>query len=350
MFVHPQFKIFSLKPFLRGFSEIELRNKLAKFFPRCYIVFTDSGRSAFQVAIEELGLKNSEMLVPAYLCDIFLPIFEHYHIGPIYLDIDLKNFNIQIPEIEKRITPETKSILISHTYGFPNDMDKISEIAKKHNLKIIEDCAHSFGIKNQSKYLGNSGDAAFFSLSKFIPSINGGFLVSRNPIDINLGEYKFRLTNLIKFVRLFPYLAKFSEKLRKEEKTLAIKDYSEPRKASKISLKIFNRYLDNFGEQAQKRIKLARYFQEKLNKIGFQTSPGITHISALVPQNMNRDELFNKLRKKHIFCSHIWHKPIYPNLSNTAEAAKRIINFPLQNWFTEKDIDKIITGILSKKD
>jgi dTDP-4-amino-4,6-dideoxygalactose transaminase len=350
MFVHPQFKNFSLKPFLRGFSEIELRNKLAKFFPSRYVVFTDSGRSAFRVAIEELGLKNSEMLVPAYLCDIFLPIFEHCHIRPIYLDIDLKNFNIQISEIEKRITPETKSILVSHTYGFPNDMDKISEIARKHNLKIIEDCAHSFGIKNQNKYLGNSGDAAFFSLSKFIPSINGGFLVSGNPIDINLAEYKFRLTNLIKFSRLFPCLAKFSEKFRKEEKTLAVKDYSEPRKVSKISLKIFNWYLDNFEEQVQKRIKLVQYFQEKLIKIGFQTSPGIAYISALVPQNINRDELFNKLGKQNIFCSRIWHNPIHPNLPNAAEAAKRIINLPLQNWFTGKDIDKIIAGILSKKD
>ena len=340
-FVHPQLN--NIKPFFAKFSEDELKEKLANFFPNRHVIFTDSGRSAFQLAIKELGLENSEMLVPAYLCDIFIPIFEHYNIKPIYLDIDLKTFNIQVFKITKKITPRTKSILVSHTYGLLVKIEGILEIAKKYNLKIIEDCAHISPVDLSREIRGN---CAFFSFAKLFPTINGGMLISINPIEVELPNHRFKLRNIIKFLRLFPLLARISESFRCKSKGFQGENsMGIPKGASKGSLRIFNWYLDNFEEQISQRTKLAKYFQEKLEEIGFQTSPGITYISALVPKNRNRDELFNKLRKKGIFCSRIWQNPIYPHLPNTLEAAQRIINFPLQNWFTEKDIDKIISCI-----
>ena len=345
-FTHPQFNFFSLRLFIRKFSESDLRNKLTKIFPDSHIIFTDSGRSAFQIAIKELGLENSEMLVPAYLCDIFLPVFEKYNIKPIYLDIDLKTFQPEISEIEKKITPKTKSILICHTYGLPADLDKILEIAKKHNLKIIEDGAHVSPPTSPEKF----GDFVFFSFMKICPNINGGMLVSKIQIKTEVSSYSPRLSSVIRLLRLFPVLANISEKFRKETPQTA-ENFREPEKASKLSLKLFNNYLENFTEQTKKRIKLAEYFQKKLQEIGFEVQKPennvFTYISALVPQNISRDELFDKLRKCNIFCSRIWRKPISINLPNTNEAARRIINFPLQNWFTEKDIDKIISCILS---
>ena len=244
--------------------------------------------------------------------------------------------------IENRITPNTKSILVCHTYGIPVQMDKILEIAKKYNLKIIEDCAHIFPATIY-------GDCAFFSFAKLFPVVNGGMLISKNPIKTELKRYKFRLRNIIKFLRLFPCLAKISEKFRSGEKTLATKKLSIPRQASKQSLKILNWYLDNFEEQISKRKEVAEYFHKKLQEIGFQSS-GITYVSALVPKNIDRDNLFNKLRKKNIFCSRIWHDPLFKDLPNTLEASKRIINFPLQDWLGKENIDKIISCILSEKD
>jgi dTDP-4-amino-4,6-dideoxygalactose transaminase len=350
-FTHPQFKNFSLKPFFKKFSEADLKNKLNIFFPQRHIVFTDYGRSAFQIAVQELKLENSEILIPAYICDIFSPILKHYNIKPIYLDIDLKTFNINASEIEQKITPQTKSILICHTYGLPVEMDKILEIAEKHNLKIIEDCAHMFP---STIY----GDYTFFSLPKFLPSVNGGILISKKPINYSLSDYKFTLGNIIKFARLFPILAKISELFRTQSKgnqgEIKGESRGNPRKASKLSLKIFNWYLDNFEEQISKRTELAKYFQEKLRKIGFEVQKSenntFIYISALVPESLNRDELFKKLRKKGIFCSRIWQKPIISDkqrFPNTYESSKRIINFPLQNWFSQKDVDEIINDILS---
>ncbi|MDP2934719.1 MAG: aminotransferase class I/II-fold pyridoxal phosphate-dependent enzyme [bacterium] len=315
------------------------------------IVFTDSGRSAFQIAIKELGLENSEMLVPAYICDIFLPIFAQYNIKPIFLDIDLKTFHADIPEIEKKITPRTKSILICHTYGLPASINEILDIAKRHNLKIIEDCAHLplFGLPRETysklSRTKSRGDCAFFSFAKICPNINGGMLVSKTRIKTEISDYKPKLSNIIKFLRLFPVLANVSENFRKE-KPQTTENFREPRKASKLSLNLFNDYLENFAQQIEKRIELVKYFQKKLQEIGFEVQKPenniFTYISALVPQNVDRDKLFDRLKKYNIFCSRIWRKPIYIDLPNTRETAQRIINFPLQDWFTEKDIDEMI--------
>lgn len=341
-FTHPQFKFFSRKPFLKRLSLTSLENKLAEIFPDSHIIFTDSGRSAFQIAVKELNLENSTMLVPAYLCDIFLPIFKKYNIKPIYLDIDLKTFQPNLSLIENKITPETKSILICHTYGLPVDLDKILEIAQKHNLKILEDCAHlpvSSLPREKSR-----GDYAFFSFAKICPNINGGMLVSKVPIKTKLPEYNFKLSDIVKFLRLYPVITNISENFRKEKPDQA--ETSEPRKASKLSLKLFVYHLISLEEQAPKRIKLAKYFQEKLTGPGFEIQESkdnaFTYLSALVPQNINRNELFYKLRKQKIFCARTWHNPLYTGLPNAEKAAKQIINFPLQNWYTKKDIDKII--------
>jgi len=344
MFVHPQIKlnIKNLKLFFGKSSEKKLKEKLSKVFPNCHFLFTDSGRSAFQIAIKELEIENSEMIIPAYICDIFKPILKHFNIKPIYLDIDLKTFHADLSNIESKITPNTKSILICHTYGLPVDMDNVFKIAEKYNLKVVEDCAHAWLSKI-------SRDCLFFSFAKLFPVINGGMLVCKKSINVELKNYKFKLINILKFLRLFPVLATLSEKFRNNEKKLTNDKLTEPRKASKNSLKIINFCLNSAKQQTEKRIELAEYFQEKLLKLGFEVQDSknntFTYLSALVPKNINRDKLFYKLRKKNIFCFRIWHKPLFLNLPNTSEAAKRIINFPLQDWFSEKDIDRMAETI-----
>jgi len=342
-FTHPQFKKFPLKLFFRKFSEADFKNKLAGFFSNHNFIFTDSGRSAFQLAIQEFDLENSEMILPAYICDIFKPILKHFDIKPVYLDTNIETFHADFSNIESLITPNTKSILICHTYGLPVEMDEIVRIARNHNLKIIEDCAHIW----PSKIIG---DCAFFSFMKLFPVISGGILISKEPINTNLEKYQFNLFNIIRFLRLFPSLAGLSEKFRPEQ-GLTERKWAAPQKISKISSKIVNYCLGDFEKGIQKRIKLAEYFQNKLVDLKFRVQIGqnntFNYISALVPPDTNRDDLFKKLRKNHIFCSRMWQNPLFKQLPNTSIVASRIINFPLQNWFTEKDIDEIIFCILS---
>jgi dTDP-4-amino-4,6-dideoxygalactose transaminase len=347
-FVHPQFKKFPLRLLFRKLSEADFKNKLAIFFPDHFAMLTDSGRSAFQLAISGLSLENTEMILPAYICDIFNPILKHFNIKPIHLDTNIKTFHADFSNIESLITPNTKSILICHTYGLPVEMDKILEIARKHNLKIIEDCAHLWPSQI-------NGDCAFFSFTKLFPVINGGMFISKNSINTNLEKSQFKLINIIKFLRLSPAMARISEKFRPGEK-LTERRWEAPRTISKISARVVNGYLDGLKEREQRRIELANYFRDKLLNLEFRfavlstseqerENNTFTYLSALVPENINRDELFHKLRKHNVFCSRMWQNPLLKQLPNTSLIASRIINFPLQNWFTEKDIDKIVETI-----
>jgi len=265
-FTFPQFNKFSLKPFFRKFSEKFLIQKLDNLFPNYNFVLTDSGRSAFQLAIKDLGLENFEMILPAYLCDIFRPILKHFNIKPVYLDTDPKTFHANFSNIENLITSKTKSILICHTYGLPVELDQLLKIAKNYNLKIIEDCAH---LSIDLPRAESRGDALFFSFSKIFPVTNGGLLITKNDTKTELKKYKFRFFNIIKYLRLYPLLANLSEKFRPEE---GLKENSRkaPRKISKTSLKIINYCLDNFNEQNKTRIDLAKYFQEKLLEMEFK--------------------------------------------------------------------------------
>ena len=341
-FTHPQFNKLSLKPFFRKFSEKFLLEKLNNFFPNYNIAFTDSGRSAFQLAVESLNLQGTEMIVPAYICDIFRPILKHYSIKPIHIDADFATFQTNLTEVESQITPNTKSILICHTYGLPVDMEAVSKIARNYNLKVIEDCAHIFPNRIY-------GDCAFFSFMKLFPVTSGGMLISKLPINANLEKYSLKISEKIKFLRLFPKLANFSEKFRPKER-LTERQRKIPEKISKISLKTVNYCLDHFKEQSEKRIELAKYFQNKLTALEFKVqneeNNTFTFLSALVPENISRDELFYQLKQYRVFCARIWQNPLLRQLPNTSIIANRIINFPLQNWYTTQDIDNIITCIV----
>jgi len=342
-FTHSQFNKLPLKLFFRKFSEKFLLDKLNNIFPDYNVVFTDSGRSAFQLAIESLNLQDTEMILPAYICDIFKPILKHYNIKPIHIDADFKTFQMDLTSIESRITTNTKSILVCHTYGLPTDMNYISKIARNYNLKIIEDCAHIFPSKVY-------GDCAFFSFMKLFPVANSGMLISKNPLNFNLKKHMRRFSETIKLLRLDPKFANLSEKFRPKERLLE-RQRKMPEGASKISLKVVNFCLDSFNEQKEKRIKLAEYFQNKLVGLEFRVQEKenntFTYLSALVPSDIDRDKLFHNLKNNHIFCSRIWQYPLLKQLPNTSIIANRIINFPLQNWYTTEDIDKIISGILS---
>lgn len=289
------------------------------------------------------------MLVPAYVCDIFYPIFKKYNISPIFIDTDLKTFNLNPEEIERKITPQAKSILVSHIYGLPNDMEKILFIAKKYNLKVIEDCAHTFGAAQNRTYLGNLGDAALFSLYKVFPCFRGGILVCPKDWDITLSKTSFSFRDIISFLNCFSFWAYWFKKFGSPvaPKIVRKEKSSQLCQINNVSLNIFSYFLDTYKQESQKRIELALFFQQELKNLGFETQESKNNIfcfvSALIPKNLQerRDILIKKLRKYKIFTTRIWHTPIVINptvkkeyninlqeFPNTIKAAKELSIFP----------------------
>jgi dTDP-4-amino-4,6-dideoxygalactose transaminase len=373
-FVHPQIKIETknLIKILKGFfgkSKIELlKEKLSKTFPEKDFIFTDMGRSAFKLALEILNLRNCQILFPAFICDIFYPILKEYKIEPIFLDADLKTFNIKLEEIPQKITEKTKAILVCHTFGLPVNIQKIRTLFSKLNLQIliIEDCAHAFFGKYQDTFLGNFGDVSFFSLYKQLPTVRGGLLILKKEWKIErLNKTYFNFRDFISFLNYFSFFAflfkKFSGKIA--EKVIKNEKSKKPSALNKVSINLFFEFLDEFEKNLPNRIEMAKTLQERLKNLGFEVQEGesnvFCYLSVLVPKEIKekRDKFVVEMRKEKVFCTRIWKEPIIfnkelqrdfkinlKNFPNTIEIAKRIVNFPLQNHFKEKDIEKIINA------
>lgn len=350
-FVHPQIKLTGIimaKLSLLGLlPRPKIVEKLSVYMPGKQFIFTDMGRTAFKLIIEKMGLQNSDMLMPAYICDIFRPILDHYKIKPIFLDIDLKTFHIKTEDIQSKITPNTKSILVCHTYGLPFDIAALK--SNFPSIVVIEDCAHAFLVKNA----GTLGDIAFFSLYKQFPALRGGMVACPRDWQVKLPATKFNFRDLISFLNYFAPLSFLFKKFGSDiaPKMLRKEKLEEPGAINNASLNLFANFFGEAEKLLEHRKKLALLLQGEFQKLGLAVQEGkgnvFCYLSVLVPKEMTpmRDEIVKRLRNYGIFCTRIWHTPIILNqdeFPNTFEAAKRIINVPLQNHYSEKDIKFIV--------
>ena len=160
----------------------------SKYNNRKYSIAVSSGTAALEISIKALGIKkNDEVLIPNFTIISNALSVIRQHAKPIPIDCNLDNWNIKIEDIEKKITQKTKAIIITHIYSFPNDMDKILKICKKHNIFIIEDAAEVLGLSYKNKKCGSFGDISIFSFyaNKQVTTGEGG-MISVN----NLSLYK----------------------------------------------------------------------------------------------------------------------------------------------------------------
>jgi len=143
-----------------------------------------SGTDALHLAIDSLDIGQGDEIITTPFT-FFATVEAILYTGavPVFVDIEPDTFNINPDQIEEYITEKTKAILPVHLFGYPADMEKIRRIAKKHRLKIIEDCAQCFGADINRKKAGSFGDAGCFS---FYPSKNlggygdGGLIILNN--------------------------------------------------------------------------------------------------------------------------------------------------------------------------
>ncbi|PYV32326.1 MAG: glutamine--scyllo-inositol aminotransferase [Acidobacteria bacterium] len=149
-----------------------------------YVLGVTSGTAALQVAMAALGVgPGDEVILPAWTWYSSYNAIVLAGALPVFAESD-KSLNIDPEDIEHRITPQTKAIMAVHLEGCPCDMDRILPIARKHGIKVLEDCAQSAGASYKGKPLGAIGDIAIYSfqLCKTITSGEGGCVVTGDPI------------------------------------------------------------------------------------------------------------------------------------------------------------------------
>jgi perosamine synthetase len=235
----------------------EFQDKIAKLCKVKHAIACCNGTQALYLGLKILGIgEGDEVIVPDFTFIASANAVVWTGAKPIFVDVDSKTFNIDPEKIEKAITKNTKAILPVHIYGLSADMEKIMEIAKKHNLFVIEDAAQGIGVSFNKKPVGGFGDVGCLSFyaDKTITTGEGGMVLTNSDelakkciILLNQGRikrgwyfheqigYNFRLTDLqaavglaqLKKLPLIIKKKKNNEKLYKKY-LLGVKEVSFP--------------------------------------------------------------------------------------------------------------------------
>ena len=325
--------------YLQGEENENFTKNFANFCGTKFALGVANGLDALNLIIKAYGFGNGdEIIVPAntYIATI-LAISENGCI-PILVEPDIKTYNINPDSIEEKITTKTKAIMVVHLYGQAVQMEKIWKIAKKYNLKIIEDSAQAHGAIYQEKHTGNLGDASGFS---FYPGKNLGCIGDGGAVTTNDEE----LFNKIKAIANYGSDRKYHHIYKGVNSRL-----------DEIQAAVLDVKLKHLDSDNNKRREISKYYRENIknSKIilpdTYDEKSHVWHIFAVRTQN--RDEFQKYLTKKGI--QTIIHYPTPPhkqgaykewnNLSFpiTEEIHNTILSLPISPVMTDSEIEKVV--------
>ncbi len=178
-------------PFVRDFEE-----KFAARVGRRHGIAVSNGTAAIDASVEALGIgPGDEVILPTFTIISCIAQIVRSGARPVLVDSDPVTWNMDVGQIESRITPQTKAIMVVHTYGLPVDMDPVLYLARRYNLRVIEDAAEAHGQTYRGKPCGSFGDLSTFSFypNKHVTTGEGGMIVTD---DDDLAERCRGLRNL----------------------------------------------------------------------------------------------------------------------------------------------------------
>lgn len=248
--------------FLGGKYVKELEKKFCQYFKVKYAVSFNSASTALQAAVGALGIgPGDEVITSPFTMSATASAILFNNALPVFCDINENNFCIEPNKIEKLINKKTKAILVVNLFGASADYGQILKIAKKYNLKIIEDNAQSAGATYNNKFTSTIGDIGVFSFNvhKVIQSGEGGMLVTNNK------KYAFRaqlirnhgesVINDLKYQNVYEPILGNNYRMTELQAVIVIEQLKKLKK------------LNN------KRIALANYLTKKLKKISWLITP-----------------------------------------------------------------------------
>lgn len=325
--------------YLQGEENENFTKNFANFCGTKFALGVANGLDALNLIIKAYGFGNGdEIIVPAntYIATI-LAISENGCI-PILVEPDIKTYNINPDSIEEKITTKTKAIMVVHLYGQAVQMEKIWKLAKKYNLKIIEDSAQAHGAIYQENRTGNLGDASGFS---FYPGKNLGCMGDGGAVTTNDEE----LFNKIKAIANYGSDRKYHHIYKGVNSRL-----------DEIQAAVLDVKLKHLDSDNNKRREISKYYRENIknSKIilpeTYDEKSHVWHIFAVRTQN--RDEFQKYLTEKGI--QTIIHYPTPPhkqgaykewnNLSFpiTEEIHNTILSLPISPVMTDSEIEKVV--------
>jgi dTDP-4-amino-4,6-dideoxygalactose transaminase len=329
----------------QGPKVMEFEEKFANWIGAKYGIATNSGTSALHVALLACGIgEGDEVITTPFTFIATGNAIVYTGATPVFADIDLDTYTIDPDKIEDLITDKTKAILPVQLYGQAADMDKIREIAEKHDLKIIEDAAQAHGAEYNGEKVGTLGDMACFSFypTKNMTTSEGG-MITTNDEELAKKAQMFRAHGA-------------SERYHHDEIGY---NFRMTDIAAAIGLAQLN-VIDEFNN---KRISNANYLNEQLKDVEGIVTPKspdnykhVYHQYTILVEKGNRDDWVEFLTNKGIgtgihYPIPLYNQPIYKKLGIEGDcplaekAADNVISLPVHPSLTKEDLDLVVDAV-----
>jgi dTDP-4-amino-4,6-dideoxygalactose transaminase len=332
-------------PVLRRFT-----HQLCNTFETDNLCLFNNGTLALQIALQGMEISGEVITTPFTFVATSHALFWN-KIRPVFVDIEPDYYTIDPEKVEAAITPWTAAILAVHVYGHPCKLNLLADIARRHNLKLIYDAAHAFGIKVGGKPIAHFGDLSMFSFhaTKLFHSIEGGMLIFK---DAGLKSK-------------FDYLKNFGFK-----NELEVVMPGTNAKMNEFQALMGSQVLKYLDEIITKRARIAEVYRECLKEVlGIRLVPplpaDINYNYAYMPIEvdeeefgMSREVLYEELKRWNVYtrryfyplvCDYSCYRSVTVNgpLAVARRAADRILTLPIYHDLELSDVEAICEAIKS---
>ena len=367
-------EVLSSANYIMGKNVLDFEKEFAEYIGVKHAISVGNGTDALVLSLKALGIgANDEVITTPFTFFATAEAISAVGATPVFVDVDKDTFNIDVTQIEGKITNKTKAIMPVHIFGQCADMDEINEIAKKHNLYVIEDACQAIGGKYKGKNVGSLGDIACFS---FFPTKNlgcagdGGMIVT-NDDNIAIiakalrthgsGENGQKAYNLLNDIEEEVKSAEGSNDtiynpLKYYNYLIGYNTRLDAIQAAILKVKI--KEIDNWNA---KRREIAKVYNEALKDTDFVTPVCKDDIDSVyhmyILQSENREEVLQKLKEANIATGVYYPVPlhlqkVYKNLGYkegdmpVAEyLSHRTFAIPVYPELTDKQIEYIISNL-----
>ena len=327
--------------FIQGKEVKQFASSLSTYLGGAHVVTCGNGTDALQIAMMALGLKpGDEVILPVHTYVATAEVTALLGLTPVFVDVEADTFNIDISQVESKITTRTKAIVPVHLYGQCADMDPLIAVASKHNLYIIEDAAQSFGAKYNDKFsgtIGHVGTTSFFPTKNLGCFGDGGAIMTRSQ-------------DLAEDMRI---IANHGQKKKYHHDRIGVNSRLDTLQAAILSVKL--KYL---GEYERKRNEVASYYDKHLESVVIPVrAKNSTHVfHQYTIKAERRDSLKDFLQAQGIpsiiyYPVPLHHQKAYMQTGKTfpvtEQLSREVLSLPMHTEITEEQLDYICRNINS---
>ncbi|MBI5034803.1 MAG: DegT/DnrJ/EryC1/StrS family aminotransferase [Chloroflexi bacterium] len=332
--------------FILGKEVSEFEKNFAAFCHTQHCIGTDSGTAALHLALLLCDVKpGDEVITTTHTFIATAEVISVIGAKPVFVDIDPRTYNIDPTQIERAITPRTKALIPVHLYGQPAEMDPILDVARQHNLCVIEDAAQAHGAEYRGRRAGTMGDLACFS---YYPGKNLGAYGDAGALVTNNTEFAERARML-------------RDHGRREKYTHQIVGYGY--RLDALQAAILGAKLPHLDAWNARRRAIADYYTELFKNLDIVTPyvpahiTPVYHIYCIRVHSDNRDGLQKHLKACGIEAGihypiplHL--QPVYQNLGYQAgnlphaeKAANEILSLPIYPEMTDAKVQQVVDAV-----